>query len=451
MINVNGKTITYGYDYDFWASGKNINGTIGAIANTTINYDGTLKGGYGYSVSPIIPKATFLSVKVHGEFDKISAFYYHADGSYAGKNTSIQGDVVATDAYGDYCLITLQNPKNVAIHVIKPERPLDVDNPYVHAYMQNVHYKFSDFAQSLYPPYGIEGIKNRRMMTGAKPVYVEVPVTEQDGCVVTISENVDYSDAQLVNVDVYRPYVAVDNLKTDTLYWVKIVGKDTTAFQLKTGGLERFVSISGVSNFRDIGGKSGRFGKIRQGIIYRSAHWDGIKEAGVNEVKRLGITTEIDFRGSNDTMSPTYTPPVEYLNIETGSIQAIATDVPDMGALAIFRAVLERIEQGKAVCFHCKGGADRTGKMGAVMGGLLGMSQSELSKDYELTCFSEGATNGRVDDLEDDGHWWSEAMLNVETKPGSTTTAKWEYICKSWGMTDDEIYRFRRVMLQDYG
>ena len=42
----------------------------------------------------------------------------------------------------------------------------------------------------------------------------------------------------------------------------------------------------------------------------------------------------------------------------------------------------------KHVYFHCWGGADRTGTVGFLLGGLLGMSYTDLIIDFELTSFS---------------------------------------------------------------
>lgn len=39
------------------------------------------------------------------------------------------------------------------------------------------------------------------------------------------------------------------------------------------------------------------------------------------------------------------------------------------------------------VYFHCHGGSDRTGTLAFLIEALLGVSESDLSKDYELTSF----------------------------------------------------------------
>jgi len=48
------------------------------------------------------------------------------------------------------------------------------------------------------------------------------------------------------------------------------------------------------------------------------------------------------------------------------------------------RAIIGYLSEGKAVCFHCAGGADRTGSLAFLIEALLGVSESDMSKDYEL-------------------------------------------------------------------
>ena len=44
--------------------------------------------------------------------------------------------------------------------------------------------------------------------------------------------------------------------------------------------------------------------------------------------------------------------------------------------------------------FHCAGGADRTGTLAFLIEALVGVSENDLSKDYELTTF--GPSNTRL-------------------------------------------------------
>jgi protein-tyrosine phosphatase len=59
---------------------------------------------------------------------------------------------------------------------------------------------------------------------------------------------------------------------------------------------ERWVSIDGVSNFRDIGGYVTDDGIVKKAIIYRSGNLKGIMPAGVEKLKELGIKTVVDLR-----------------------------------------------------------------------------------------------------------------------------------------------------------
>ena len=67
----------------------------------------------------------------------------------------------------------------------------------------------------------------------------------------------------------------------------------------------RTIEIDGVENMRDLGGVKTSDGKtIQYGIIYRSANFDSITEKGKEQIKKLGIKTDIDLRGASSTVSP---------------------------------------------------------------------------------------------------------------------------------------------------
>ena len=53
-----------------------------------------------------------------------------------------------------------------------------------------------------------------------------------------------------------------------------------------------------------------------------------------------------------------------------------------------FRWVVARLRENKPVYFHCWSGRDRTGTMAVLLLGTLGVSESDMAKDYELTYFS---------------------------------------------------------------
>lgn len=115
----------------------------------------------------------------------------------------------------------------------------------------------------------------------------------------------------------------------------------------------------------------------------------------------------------------------------------------------IFKYIVARLKEGKSMLYHCKGGADRTGVMSAILEGVLGASSNTINLDYESTC--NNTTLGTVrSDLEDDGHWFSEGMLAMEQRQGETYADKWASVLLQGGATEQEIEDFRCIMLSDY-
>ena len=58
----------------------------------------------------------------------------------------------------------------------------------------------------------------------------------------------------------------------------------------------------------------------------------------------------------------------------------------------------EREKEGVpgTIFFHCFGGADRTGTVAFLVEALLGVSESDMSKDYELTTYSSSRVGDRL-------------------------------------------------------
>ena len=53
-----------------------------------------------------------------------------------------------------------------------------------------------------------------------------------------------------------------------------------------------------------------------------------------------------------------------------------------------FCFVVQCLRENKPVYFHCAAGRDRTGTLAVLLEGALGVSESDMAKDYELTYFS---------------------------------------------------------------
>ena len=62
--------------------------------------------------------------------------------------------------------------------------------------------------------------------------------------------------------------------------------------------------------------------------------------------------------------------------------------------------IFDCVAKDEPVYFHCYAGADRTGTIALILEALLGMSQSDIDKDYELTCFTTELLQMNLQDVE---------------------------------------------------
>ena len=165
---------------------------------------------------------------------------------------------------------------------------------------------------------------------------------------------------------------------------------------------ERRTIYSNVRNVRDLGGLEvdtngdGKAdGKLKYGKIFRGPKL--VSSTDVTELEKLGITEEIDLRGSNnDPKLSNYVPREikNYLIYHDNS-----THKKDY---TTFRQALidtmQDVINGKNIYFHCAIGTDRTGTMAYFLEGLLGVSKEDRLEDYELSYFYGLLNRNRLHD-----------------------------------------------------
>ena len=107
-----------------------------------------------------------------------------------------------------------------------------------------------------------------------------------------------------------------------------------------------------------------------------------------------------------------------------------------------FQYVLTSVRNYGPIYFHCAIGRDRTGTLAFLIEGLLGMSKSDIYKDYELTNFSYFNTpcsKGQLDDM----------FAMIEAQEGETLEEKFRtYLMKDFGITGRLLDEFREKMLE---
>ena len=158
------------------------------------------------------------------------------------------------------------------------------------------------------------------------------------------------------------------------------------------GALHQVFFEPNVRNGRDLGGYKGYDGKtVVYHKLYRGGRLDGkySNSKGREEMRAEGIRAEIDLREASDVPSKSplgsdiafFAP-----GFDSGYNTMVRDNKPKVKETFMF--VVQCLRENKPVYFHCAAGRDRTGTLAILLLGALGVSESDMAKDYELTYFS---------------------------------------------------------------
>jgi chitinase len=158
-----------------------------------------------------------------------------------------------------------------------------------------------------------------------------------------------------------------------------------------TGSIHQVYFPAEVRNARDIGGWKTLDGKT---VVYRKLYRGGavkglISEAGKQEWRAAGIKAELDLREeSSGSLASGVGSDIDYC--KPGIPHGYAGMLKDYqpAIRESFEFIAKCLREDKPVFFHCTAGRDRTGTMSMLILGLLGVSDGDISKEYELTYFS---------------------------------------------------------------
>lgn len=194
---------------------------------------------------------------------------------------------------------------------------------------------------------------------------------------------------------------------------------------------------SQTANMRDLGGWVCDGGMVRYGLLYRSGELNSQDENLLIEL--LGINTECDLTADG---VPAFPGKMRFIGHTSYAMYSLAnTEAWRVNLRGIFDAV----RYGDPVVFHCSMGADRTGTLACVLEALLGVSQSDLDKDYELTSFyAIRARNGNYQGGTTD---WAHLIGQLLALSGETIRDKAVTFVLSLGFTAAEINAYRRAMI----
>lgn len=305
-----------------------------------------------------------------------------------------------------------------------------------------------------------------------------VPVVvrwEKDDDVVQYTVTINHLDEKILNTGMQIYYsnknnILIYNLLPNTTYHYQVWGllADSKIKNLKNGsfttiaGRPRMLHIEGIQNVRDIGGYTGNDGKtVKYGKLFRGSAMDedaymslSITGEGKEELtRRVGVRTDLDLRGEVSKSAILNDADYFYLKDANGnrtSYESYDNAITSSTHRGYFKTILEyivtRLENNRPVYIHCQGGCDRTGTLVFLLLGLLGVSESDLAKEYELSSFSAIGHKSRT--RNSTTYNYSGMVTKIKEYSGTTITDKFKAFAVACGIAEATIDSFRSLMLE---
>lgn len=333
---------------------------------------------------------------------------------------------------------------------------LNVENPQVNAYMNNVKYRYNNSydTYSIVSSYVVNSEPYKYDKGQEAVIYLPEGRTETwtlryELDSVLLGEKTIYADDFKVSIGNLIPgkeyAYAIFDEKGDTVQYGDIT----------TEGKVRMLCLPTIHNVRDLGGwTTSNFGTLRYGLLYRGSdaregyYGTLVDEKDREEARRLGIGAELEFREVSAYGRPEssgFGEGVRYLLLDCKDGTDFYVTQTDNLTKA-FRFVLANLKEGIPTYIHCAWGADRTGKFCALLEGLLDVRISNIYTDYELTSFVR-------EDFKRLKRGLNSVFYYIEKRnPPSKDihTLMTEYAIEELGLTEKELNDFYNIMVEPY-
>ena len=398
-FNANNGTVTPAYK-EFYLNSPITASDLPEPTRTNYTFDGW------YTDSNLqTPFATFTPTSV----DTVT---YHAKWIYSSSSFTPVSHNILSNAMQDYftnvstwVATDATDPSNEAPNTVPPQTQSAAAN------YDNGHHLFKDSIDEVFTDNGCSPCgQDNACGSPQAGVYCDQPGGYNTGLTedlnVYLYEN--GTKGSLVTYTTSTGGVIYNMIPGVTYLWESAT--DNTKYGVVSATGSRRTLKTSVRNLRDLGGLSASnsdvSGTIDYGRLYHGAQITS--QQGVTELTKLGITREVDLRGNNDG-NQTY----KMTNYDTGTsssytdiiitnyiINPVATTYitsphePNyQNVKSAMRAIMEKVVfEHDSIFFHCTIGTDRTGTMAYFLEGLLGVSEEDRLRDYEMTYFF-GLTN----------------------------------------------------------
>ena len=253
----------------------------------------------------------------------------------------------------------------------------------------------------------------------------------------------------------------ITNLVPCRTYGYKVTGTGDALVaegSFKTRGmLHQIYFEPNVRNGRDLGGWKGLNGKtvayrklFRGGVLQDGAKY--FNNAGKAEMRAQGIKAELDLQeeGVAQSSSPLGSDIAFFApHFASGWNEMVARNTDKVKEC--FCWIVDRLREDKPVYFHCWAGRDRTGTLAVLLLGTLGVSESDMAKDFELTYFSPKSWSMYEDAYQhtrDNGNYKSlRKTIYEKTVSGTYQDRIVKYLIQI-GVPEKDIQDFREIMLE---
>ena len=252
----------------------------------------------------------------------------------------------------------------------------------------------------------------------------------------TVSVISQYASTSVQDQDCPKPFHGVYNLmpgvETTVAQW-QVARKNVTPRMLK---------LENVWNVRDCGGYSADGGNVKYGMLFRGSSLNNATTTDLEFLAEVGIKLDLDIRDSGNAGNG-HIPNADYLNVPLTNAYAQMIQSEATAAANAVKTAMESIVANKPVYVHCASGADRTGCICAMLEAVLGMSDADIDRDFELTCFSD--TENLTGHHRNGGSWtgfWSA----LPTNQGSVKMNVVKFL-RDNGVTTALLNSFRHTMI----